>query len=323
MQIVDMHCDTISRLLHEPSKSLRENDLHLDLHKMRKGDYLLQNFAMFVMLGRAENPMYECQRLIAKYYEQIEANSDMIAPVYTYADIEKNMADNKMSAMLTLEEGAVVNNDITLLRIYHKLGVRMITLTWNFANGIGHPNFSNDLELDRFDKLRQTNTVDGLTDFGIEYIKEMERLGIIIDVSHLGDAGFYDVVKYSTKPFVASHSNARSVCGVARNLTDDMILKIAQKGGVIGLNYCEDFLSDDGKGSIDKIVEHAKHIIDVGGTEVLGLGSDFDGIGNRSDLSDGSHMPELVEALSKTYGPEVVDKITHDNVLRIYREVLR
>ena len=323
MQIVDMHCDTISRLLNEPSKSLRKSDLHLDLHKMREGDYLLQNFAMFVMLGKTEDPMYECQRLIAKYYKEIEANKDMIAPVYTYADIEKNIAEGKMSAMLTLEEGAVVHNDISLLSLYHKLGVRMITLTWNFANGIAYPNFTYDLDLDRYEMLRHTNTFDGLTDFGIEYIKEMERLGIIIDVSHLGDAGFYDVVKYSTKPFVASHSNARALCGVARNLTDDMIVKIAQKGGVIGLNYCEDFLSDDGKGNIDKIVAHAKHIIDVGGIDVLGLGSDFDGISDRSDLSNASEMSELVKALSEVYSSEVVDKITHDNVLRVYREVLR
>ena len=322
MQIIDMHCDTILRLLNEPSKSLRENDLHLDLYKMQKGDYLLQNFAMFVMLKDTEDPMYECQRLIARYYKEIEANSDLIAPVFTYADIERNIANNKMSAMLTLEEGAVVHNDISLLSLYHKLGVRMITLTWNFANGIGHPNFTYGLDLDRYEMLRHTNTSDGLTDFGIEYIKEMERLGIIIDVSHLGDAGFYDVVKYSTKPFVASHSNARSLCGVARNLTDDMIVKIAQKGGVIGLNYCEDFLSDDGIGTIDKIVAHAKHIIDIGGTDVLGLGSDFDGIDERRDLNCASEMPMLIAALKEVYSQDVIDKICHGNVLRVYRNIL-
>ena len=108
-----------------------------------------------------------------------------------------------------MEEGAVVNNDLAILRNYYRLGVRMITLTWNHPNGIGYPNLISTKE---FKDLYHLNTEDGLTDFGIAYVKEMERLGIIIDVSHLSDAGFYDVLKYTIKPFVASHSNARSVC---------------------------------------------------------------------------------------------------------------
>ena len=127
--------------------------------------------------------------------------------------------------MLTLEDGGVVFNDLSMLRNYYRLGVRMIALTWNYPNGIGYPNFSLDdfTDYKQASSLQQIDTIHGLTDFGIQYIREMERLGMIIDVSHLNDAGFYDVLKYTTKPFVASHSNARSICPVARNLSDDMI----------------------------------------------------------------------------------------------------
>ncbi len=327
MKICDMHCDTISVLLNDEKEgknsSLRENDHHLDLRKMQKGDYLLQNFAMFTPLV-VDDPMYYCQKLIDKYYREIEANEDLIRPVYSYSDIEKNINEGLMSAMLTLEEGAVIHDDLAILRLYHRLGVRMITLTWNYPNGIGYPNFDNSSDQDRYNKIRQINTKDGLTPFGIEYIKEMERLGIIIDVSHLGDAGFYDVVKYSTKPFVASHSNARSICSVARNMTDDMIREVAKKGGVIGLNYCKDFVDDDGDGNIEGLIRHVDHIIKVGGEDVIGLGSDFDGIGDRSDLKNGSEMQDLVKALKDHgYSDKTIAKITHENVLRVYKEVLR
>ncbi len=326
MKIVDMHCDTISVLLKDElsdkKSSLKSNDGHLDIEKMKKGDYLLQNFAMFTPLTE-NDPMYCCQKMIDKYYRELELNEDAIRPVYRYDDIEKNTKDGMMSALLTLEEGAVVHDDLAILRLYHRLGVRMITLTWNYPNGIGYPNFDNNSDLDRYQKIRTINTKDGLTPFGIEYIKEMERLGIMIDVSHLGDAGFYDVVKYSTMPFVASHSNARSVCSVARNLTDDMILKIAQRGGVIGLNYCRDFVDDEGEGTIAGLIRHIDHIINVGGEDVLGLGSDFDGIGDRKDLKNGGEMQDLVTALKEHgYSDRTIAKITHENVLRVYREVL-
>ena len=113
------------------------------------------------------------------------------------------------------------------------------------TNGIGYPNLSmKDMNGNQPNYKRSVDTERGLTEFGISYVNEMERLGMIIDVSHLNDAGFYDVLKYTTKPFVASHSNARSVCNVARNMSDDMILQLAKRGGVMGLNFCGEFLAD-------------------------------------------------------------------------------
>ena len=323
MKVVDMHCDTILRIFDEGG-NLLENDFNIDLKKMLKGDYLLQNFAMFVNLGDNVDPLTKAQRLIDLYYREIEKNNDLIKPVFSYRDIEDNQRDGLMSAMLTLEEGAVVNNDLAILRNYYRLGVRMITLTWNHPNGIGYPNLVSTKE---YKDLYHINDQDGLTDFGIEYVKEMERLGIIIDVSHLGDAGFYDVLKYTTKPFVASHSNARSICGVARNMSDEMIKLLAKRNGVIGINFCGDFLKASKTGGerscIKDMVKHIIYIKDLVGIDYVGLGSDFDGISQDLELKDASMMPMLKDALCKAgLKKDEIEKVFYKNVLRLYQAIL-
>ena len=323
MKVVDMHCDTILRLYDEGG-NLLENEFNIDLRKMVKGDYLLQNFAMFVNLGEKDDPLTKAQRLIDLYYQEIEKNKDLIKPIFSYQNIEDNQRDGLMSAMLTLEEGAVVNNDLAILRNYYRLGVRMITLTWNHPNGIGYPNLISTKE---YKDLYHINTQDGLTDFGIEYVREMERLGIIIDVSHLGDAGFYDVLKYTTKPFVASHSNARSVCGVARNMSDDMIKLLAKRNGVMGINFCGDFLKASNTGGvrscIEDMVKHILYIRDLVGIDYVGLGSDFDGISQDLELKDASMMPMLKDALFEAgLKEEEIEKVFYKNVLRLYQTIL-
>ena len=200
----------------------------------------------------------------------------------------------------------------------------MIALTWNFENGIGYPNFTPSKDSNE-DILRKTDKERGLTDFGIEYVRKMEELGMIVDVSHLSDKGFYDVLKYTTKPFVASHSNARAVCSVARNLDDEMIKLLAQRGGVMGLNYCSAFIeeNDEGYTPIECMVKHIRHIADVGGIDCIGLGSDFDGIESRLEIRDASGLPKFYEALKKYFSEEEIEKIFYKNVLRVYKEVLK
>lgn len=331
MKVLDMHCDTISVLLDEnlkgKNKSLRSNDLSIDLNKMKQGDYLLQNFACFVCLGQVEDPVKRVHQLIDHYYEQINKNKDMIAPVLKYSDIEENEKNGLMSSLLTIEEGGVVANNLALLRNYYRLGVRMITLTWNYANGIGHPNFVSDKDMS-FQDLKHINEKDGLTPFGIDYIQEMERLGIIVDVSHLSDAGFYDVLKYSKKPFVASHSNARAVCDVARNMSDDMILKLAERGGVMGINFCGDFLKQSDVGSevscVKDMINHIIYIKKLAGIDCIGLGTDFDGITSELEIKDASMMNQLAIALTNNgFTEEEIEKIFYKNVLRVYKEILK
>ncbi len=321
MKYADMHCDTITAL-YRNNGSLLENDLHVDLNKMRKGECLMQNFAVFTDITKEDSSFTKAA--IDYYYRQLEENKDLIAATYSYEDIIRNDENGKISAVLTLEEGSVIDNDLDNLNYYYDRGVRMITLTWNYPNGIGFPNFIYEKDRDH-DKLHTINEKDGLTPFGIEYVRRMEELGIIVDVSHLSDAGFYDVLKYATKPFVASHSNARSVCPVARNLSDDMIRKLANKGGVTGLNYCSAFIEDlnEEYTTIEDMVRHIRHIVDVGGIGCIGLGSDFDGIGNKLEIVDASGVQKLYEALKPHFSEDELEKIFYKNVLRVYKEVLK
>lgn len=331
MKVVDMHCDTISAILDEQRKGknveLRSNDLNIDIEKMKKGDYLLQNFAMFVNLQNVKHPLEECLSLIDCFYEELEKNKDSLSLVLNYDDIIKNSNDGKMSALLTIEEGGTSCSSLANLRIFHRLGVRMITLTWNYFNGIGYPNVN--LLNGNKPNIRVPNEKDGLTPFGIEFIREMERLNMIIDVSHLSDAGFYDVLKYTKKPFVASHSNARGVTNHNRNMSDDMILKLADRGGVMGINFAGDFLEESDsedrvRSKISNMVKHIRYIVDLAGIECVGLGSDFDGIYQDLELDNASKMPELEQALRKDgFSEEDIEKIFYKNVLRVYKEVLK
>lgn len=326
MKVIDMHCDTIGELfaLRQQGKAgtLRENQLHIDLKRMKGSGYMLQNFALFVQLKKVDDPWERVCRMHELYEEELEQNSDLIAPVYRFADIADNERAGKMSALLTVEEGAVCKGEIEKLRELYRFGVRMLTLTWNYPNELGWPNFSRDKS------HYVPDTTRGLTKRGREFVAEMEALGMIPDVSHLSDAGFYDVLEVTKKPFVASHSNARAVCPWVRNMTDDMIRKLSERGGVMGLNFCADFLEEvpEGQknpGTIAAVVRHAKYIADVGGVDVLGLGSDFDGIDTHEELPGAQSMERLWDALKQGgFTEEEMDRIFWKNVLRVYGEVL-
>ena len=320
MKYVDMHCDTITGL-YRRNESLLSNNMHNDLNKMKKGECMLQNFAIFTHFKDDDSTF--TRNSIDYYYKQLEENKNLIRPVFSYQDIVDNDANGLISGMLTLEEGAVIDGDLNNLKWYYDKGVRMITLTWNFENGIGFPNFIPGVT--KGDAYYHYDREHGLTDFGIEYVRKMEELGMIVDVSHLSDAGFYDVLKYTTKPFVASHSNARSVCGVARNLDDDMIVKLADRGGVTGLNYCSAFIEDRNKEftTIENTVKHIRYLVNKGGIDFVGLGSDFDGIGNKLEIEDASGMQKLYYALKPYFTEAEIEKIFYKNVLRVYKEILK
>ena len=319
--VVDMHCDTVSALWQSRRAgtplSLRENELDVDLVKMRRGGYLVQNFAMFVLLGREDDPLVNVLELIDEYSRQLAANGDWIAPVYSYADIEKNARAGKLSALMTVEEGGVCKGNAQVLRCLYRLGVRMMTLTWNFENELGYPHTI--VTREDYDPARRY----GLKPAGIEFVREMDRLGMIVDVSHLSDGGFWDVASHCEGPFVASHSNARAVCAHSRNLTDEQIRALADKGGVMGLNFCDAFLSDDGPGTVDGMLRHIRHIRNVGGIGVIGLGSDFDGIDVKPEIRNASLMPLLAQGMERGgFTAGEIEAVFSENVLRVYREVL-
>lgn len=317
-KIIDLHCDTIMALYQDKSNCLYENDLQIDLKKLNSGNYLAQVFAMFVYL-KAPNPFKTCNEMLDLFYLELEKNKDNLGLALNYEELIKNEIKGLLNAILSIEEGGVIEGDINNLDHFYQRGIRMICLNWNFLNGIGHPNY-HDFENRDFTK---PNTEFGLTEFGFEVVKKMEELGMIIDVSHLSDKGFWDVYNSTTKPFIASHSNARSICNHVRNLTDDMIKALASRGGVIGLNFCTDFVKVNAKQTeVNDIVKHALHIIKIGGVDCLAIGTDFDGIPRTVEIDHAGEINKLVMAFKEAgLSEEDIEKICHKNFLRVFKEV--
>ena len=212
MKVFDLHCDTLSELRYAEKagtpKSFAQNDLHIDLQKLKKGDYMLQCFAAFVNLGDktpGADPLVTALEEIDVFKRLMEKYPEDIAPVYQPSDIRKNAAEGKISGMLTIEEGGCCKGSIGVLRRMYELGVRMMTLTWNHENELASPNVVPGGGHNIWPCAPNTET--GLKEKGFEFLAEMERLHIIADVSHLSDKGFWDIVEHSTRPFAASHSN--------------------------------------------------------------------------------------------------------------------
>ncbi len=298
MRYIDFHIDTLMRWLSAKATSelpsnvdLWTNDYHVDIERLIKSNYAAQFFACFIYLG--EDPIFKVShyddalKAIDIFHEQIAKKPEKIALVRSYQDYLNNMNNNKLSAFLTIEEGGIIDGKIERVDELYNKGVRAITLTWNYENCIGYPNV----------EYKQKDS--GLKPFGIEVVEKMNDLGIIVDVSHLSDAGFYDVHKYSKRPFLATHSNSRTICEHSRNLTDEMVKMLANKGGMTGINFAGAFLQKDGKSTVDSMVAHIKHLINVGGLEVVGLGTDLDGIGGELEIGSAGNIHMLSEAMER------------------------
>ncbi len=315
MKMIDMHCDTAMKLLAKSEKHLKKNDWHVDYEKLKKSNSFVQFFAYFIHLEAFNKYGFDLRNemeLVREMHKRFTREVHSIEGMYILKEM-KDLDESKIGALLTLEGAGCVETLKDVDELYD-MGIRLITLTWNWNNRIARPNVPKD------------NMDQGLTEFGIEAVKRMNELGIIIDVSHLSDAGFWDVIKYSTKPFVASHSNARKIGKHVRNLTDEMIKALAEKGGVTGLNFCSAFLTKDTEAKkmyIKDLVAHIKHIVKVGGIDVMALGTDFDGIGGDLEIKDIGEMHLLAEALKEEgFSKEDIEKIWYKNALRVMKEVL-
>jgi len=314
-------------ILSTTAVSLKENDLMIDINKLKKSDVLLQCFAMFTYLKEVNSPYKYVNELIDLYEQEIEKNSFDIAFAKSYSDIQKNKDSNKISAFLTIEEGEAIEGSIENLIHFYNRGVRMITLTWNFENCIG---FGNKRIIENGECVGYTpDKVNGLKPFGFEVVEKMEELGIIVDVSHLSDAGIYDIIDIAKKPFVASHSNARTICNHPRNLTDDMIKKMANKGCISGLNFYPEFLSKnfsnrERKAYIDDTIDMLKYMVNVGGSEFVALGSDYDGFSDILEWKDAGGTGCLTDAMEREgFSTSLIENITYKNALRIIKEVVK
>ena len=316
MRIIDLHCDTILYCCME-GKTLRDFPYHINLDKLKTGGSLAQCFALFIPthedavehFGKEQDPWETYEQLLAYYRKVMEDAADSIRPALSPEDVLKNRQDGFLSSILTIEDGVEIDGKIERLDRVYEDGVRMIALTWNYENCIGYPNTKN----------RKKHTTLGLKPFGIEAVERMNELGIIVDVSHLSEAGFYDVAKYSKKPFAASHSCARALKDHSRNLTDDQLRVLGEAGGVVGINFYDGFLGDlGGHTTIEAIVSHVLRMRDKAGLDALALGSDFDGIESTLEFGDYSGYPKLLDALGKHFTDDEMDKICNGNFLRVF-----
>lgn len=323
MKIVDMHGDSIYQLLKRRKKGIKceffKNDLHMDIEKMKAADYLLQNFALFVDQGECEDPYEEAKAEYAVFLEEMEKNKDSISQVFCYEDILNNQREGKLSALLTLEEGEICKGEINKLEEFYSYGARMMALTWNYDNSLSTANANKTPW-----KRNYTGSRDGLTETGIEFVECMEELGMIPDVSHMSDQGIEDLLQIAKKPFVASHSNARSLCGHPRNLTDDFLKRMGEKGCVIGTNFASAFLKENTNFSKNEwIADHILYMVNVAGIESVGFGTDFDGISCGLELENCSNMQRLAEVLNlRGMSESQIEHIFYKNVLRLYKELL-
>lgn len=312
MNFIDFHCDTIETLLNNPNNwSLSKNNLSVDIEKMKKGNSLAQFFALYINQGETSNPLDTCLKMVDKFYLELDSNKDSIALATNYKDLTKNKQKGKISAFLAIEGGEAITGSLYNLRNFYRLGVRLVTLTWNFPNEIGFPNCKDEY------------VYRGLTSFGHELVREMNNLSMIIDVSHLSDKGFYDVARLSKKPFIASHSNSRTITNHPRNLTDEMIKILSQKGGVMGINFEKSFLGENIPAKVSDMVNHIKHIRNVGGIDVIAIGSDFDGVELPSEITNIGEIDKLAFELTKNnFSEEEIEKIFHKNALRVIKDTL-
>lgn len=326
MKYIDLHCDTLMKLvLSDENIDLASNDkTSVDFKRLKEGNAMAQFFAIFLpdeeTYGYYKKEPVPDDEYILKAVnilkESVGRNSDIIEMAFNADDIERNQKNNKMSAILTIEDGRSIDGKLEKIKKYYDMGIRLITLTWNYENSLGFPN-SNDPEMMN----------KGLKPFGREAVEYMNELGILVDVSHLSDGGFYDVANISKKPFIASHSNARGISPHRRNLTDDMIRIIGEKGGVIGLNFCASFLNENAQGpnsTIEMMIKHLNYIRNVGGEDVLALGTDLDGIEGNLEIDSCNKMPLLFDVLEKAgWSSKLIEKFAYENSLRVIKETMK
>jgi len=309
MKYIDMHCDTVT-VCADAGSRLFDCNLQTSFKKLVSGGCAAQCFAIFTQGDTARDDFF---RYLSFYKNTIKENSRTVIPVNTASDLEECVGGGKTGCILTVENlGFAGGGDLFFLA---DCGVKMASLVWNYENAYAAPNLIFDGEMPLFEKRSEK----GLTDRGIKAVEELDFMKIIVDISHLSDGGAAQILKGRKIPCVASHSNAERVCGVCRNLTDEQIRGIADCGGVIGVNFCADFLGGE---ALEYVYRHLNHMISVGGEDVVALGSDFDGIPENEHIKDCTAMPDLFESLSsRGLKPRVLEKLAHGNFVRVFRQV--
>jgi membrane dipeptidase len=321
--VVDAHVDTLLDIMTPPARPAkfptprnfgeRSTKGHVDLPRLLESGVDLQVFAAYIQPEyKIERALHRVMQLIDAFHQILSAHQDKLMLFTKVSDVQEAEKQGRIAAMLSIEGGEAVEGNLAILRMLYRLGVRAITLTWNERNQIA-------------DGAAEGRTEGGLTNFGIELVSEMNKIGMVVDVSHISDAGFFDVIEASRSPIIASHSNCRALCNHRRNLTDEMIKLLAEKDGVMGMNFSPTFIDENkDNATLERVLDHIDHVVKVAGVEHVGLGSDFDGIEDvPKGLEDVTKMPYITEGLlRRKYSENDILKILGENFLRVFRKIM-
>ncbi len=357
--VVDTHIDTPQRLLDEGfDMGPRDTQGHADIPRMKEGGLDAAFMSIYVDMRRYQGPQatQRALQLIDSVYEQVARHPDQLVLATSAEQVRRAHQQGKIALLMGMEGGTPIADDLRLLRIFHRLGVRYMTLTHSLNNHWA-------------DSATDEPEHNGLTDFGRDVVREMNRLGVIVDISHVSDQAFYDALRVSQAPMIASHSSCRALCNVPRNLSDDMIRALGENGGVIQITFVRNFIdqdyadafaevreeyfarwrelgekyADDPRGlraarrrlrqeyrrklpavPWQRIVDHIDHAVQLVGVDHVGQGSDFDGATMPDGMDDASFLPRLTqELLNRGYSESDIRKILGGNTLRVLEEVER
>ena len=339
--IIDTHCDTIIHLTPRPPISVyfssyfdlpreytaadlgpsvvypgnkglgvRSEKLSVDIPKMYEGGQTCQVFSLWMEPEfKPDRCVRRTLQMVDTFHSELEANSDRISLATTADDIIEAKKEGRVVAMLSVESGGdAIEGDLSVLRVLYRLGLRMFGLTYNRRNMLADGNAEN-------------RTKSGLTELGVQTVEECNRLGIVVDVSHIGDTSFYDVLEVTKAPIVASHHGLRALHDTSRFMTDDQVKALAENGGVIGVMYG---IGPSQEVTLGDVADRIEHVINVAGAEYVGLGSDWDGGCRPTGLEDSSKLPNLTgELVARGYSEDEIKKVLGGNFLRVFKKILK
>lgn len=304
MFFIDGHCDTLSKALDE-NKELDENNLQFSFNnadKLGGGIQVMSSFVDTKYLKSRNGGFNRCNDILNKFYDyQSRCNYEIL--IMDKRGLQKSLNGGRTKVLLSIENGAAISNNIENVDFFYNRGVRMMSITWNHDNELGSG--------------AKTKFDNGLTKLGFEYVNKLDRLGIILDVSHSSEKTFWNAISSKSGLVVASHSNVYELCKNARNLNDEQIIAIAKSGGIIGICYYSEFLNSTRKADVTDIVEHIKYIRNLVGINHVGLGSDFDGMDVKKTargVEDIRKIVNIIKELKKQrFKDEEIEKVMWKN----------
>lgn len=312
--VFDAHCDTLTKALGKRKLAERLPGSQVDLPRLVEGGVTAQIFAICLARLSPLEATGQALRVLDFFYSELAENEEILVPATRVSHIEDVATSGRIAALLSFESVEPLQGDLALCRMFYRLGLRCIGLTHNRRNQAA-------------DGVGEKRTGGGLSTFGVALVEEMNRLGMVIDVSHLAPRGVEDVLEISRAPVIASHTGMAAICDHPRNLTDAQVEAIARGGGVVCIFFLPYFLEPDGShdSTVGRVLDHIDHAVRVAGIDHVGLGSDFDGMDNDkiAGLEDASRVPVVAAGLrDRGYSPEAVHKIMGENLCRVFRQVI-